>query len=103
MTSVSTEVTANALDLQRPVQAAWQLVAEWLSPVEPGDLQLQSAPLTLLTGLGGFTDGKSHDVEVYVVITGEWVSSNESAVIEWQTTSDATGQYWTVELQNLAP
>ena len=50
-----------------------------------------------------FTDGNSHDVQVYADITGEWASSNESALIEWQTTSDATGQYWTVELQSPAP
>jgi len=60
-------------------------------------------PLTLLTVSVSFTDRDSHDVQVYADITGEWVSSNESALIKWQTTSDATGQYWTVELQSLAP
>ena len=99
LTPVSTEVTATR-SIFTASAGGVQLVAEWLSPVEPGNLQLQSAPLTLLTVSVSFTDGNSHDVQVYADITGEWVSSNESALIEWQTTSDATGQYWTVELQS---
>ncbi len=96
---VSTEVTATR-SIFTAAAGGVELVAEWLSPVEPGNLQLQSVPLTLLTVSVSFTDRNSHDVQVYADITGEWVSSNESALIEWQTTSDATGQYWTVELQS---
>lgn len=99
LTPVSTEVTATR-SIFTASAGGVQLVAEWLSPVEPGNLQLQSAPLTLLTVSVSFTDRDSHDVQVYADITGEWVSSNESALIKWQTTSDATGQYWTVELQS---
>jgi hypothetical protein len=80
-----------------------QLTAEWLSPVEPGDLQLQSAPLTLLTVSVSFTDGNAHSVQVYADITGEWASSNEGALIAWQTTADAAGRYWTVDLQSPEP
>ena len=36
------------LDLHLPARGV-ELVAEWLSPIEPGDLQLQSVPLSLLT------------------------------------------------------
>ena len=99
LTPVSTEVTATR-SIFTAAAGGVELVAEWLSPVEPGDLQLQSVPLALLTVSVSFTDGKSHHVQVYADITGEWASSNESALIEWQTTSDATGQYWTVELQS---
>ncbi len=102
LTPISTEVTATR-SIFTASAGGVQLVAEWLSPVEPGNLQLQSAPLTLLTISVSFTDGNSHAVEVYADITGEWASSNQSALIDWQTTSDTTGQYWTVSLQNPQP
>jgi hypothetical protein len=102
LTAVSTEVTATR-SIFTAAAGGVELVAEWLSPVEPGNLELQSAPLTLLTISVSFTDGNSHDVQVYADITGEWVSSDESALIEWQTTSDTTGRYWTVDLQSPNP
>src|SRR6202050_5380845 len=101
-TPVSTEVTATRSIFTASAGGA-QLVAEWLSPVEPGNLELQSVPLTLLTVSVSFTDGNSHDVQVYADITGEWTSSDEDALIAWQTTSDATGRYWTVNLQSPDP
>ena len=103
MTAVSTEVTATrSIFTATDSTGAVELVAEWLSPVEPGNLKLQSVPLTLLTVSVSFTDGKSHDVKVYADITGEWASSTESASIEWQTSSDSTGRYWAVELESPA-
>jgi hypothetical protein len=99
LTAISTEVTATR-SIFTAGAGGVELVAEWLSPVEPGNLELQSAPLTLLTISVSFTDGNSHDVQVYADITGEWASSDESALIEWQTTSDTTGRYWAVELQS---
>jgi hypothetical protein len=99
LTAVSTEVTATR-SIFTAAAGGVQLVAEWLSPVEPGNLELQSAPLSLLTVSVSFTDGNSHDVQVYADITGEWASSTESALIEWQTTTDSTGRYWTVGLQS---
>jgi len=102
LTPVSTEVTATR-SIFTASAGGVELVAEWLSPVEPGNLQLQSAPLTLLTVSVSFTDGNSHDVQVYADITGEWTSSDEDALIAWQTTSDATGRYWTVNLQSPDP
>jgi hypothetical protein len=102
LTAVSTEVTATR-SIFTAGAAGVEMVAEWLSPVEPGNLELQSAPLSLLTVSVSFTDSNSHDVELYAEITGEWTSSTESALIDWQTTSDATGRYWTVSLQNPDP
>jgi hypothetical protein len=101
MTAVSTEVTATR-SIFTAAAGGVELVAEWLSPVEPGNLDLQSVPLTLLTVSVSFTHGYSHDVQVYADITGEWASSTESASIEWQTSSDSTGRYWAVELENTA-
>jgi Domain of unknown function (DUF5127)/Domain of unknown function (DUF4965)/Domain of unknown function (DUF1793)/Domain of unknown function (DUF4964) len=98
LTATSTDVTATR-SIFTASAGGVELVAEWLSPVEPGNLALQSAPFTLLTISINFTDGNSHDVQVYADITGEWASSNQNELIEWQTTADATGRYWTVGLQ----
>jgi hypothetical protein len=104
MTPTTTEVTATrSIFTATTSDGGVELVAEWLSPVEPGDLELQSVPLTLLTVSVSFTDGNSHSVQVYADITGEWASNSESAQIEWQTTSDSTGRYWAVELQSQVP
>jgi hypothetical protein len=99
LTPVSTEVTATR-SIFTAQGAGVQLVAEWLSPVEPGNLQLQSAPLTLLTVSVSFTDGSTHDVQLYADITGEWASSDENAQITWQTTSDMAGRYWAINLKS---
>jgi hypothetical protein len=102
LTAISTDVSATRSTFTAAVGPV-QIVAEWLSPVEPGNLTLQSSPLTLLTVSANFTDGLAHAVEIYADITGEWASSNESELIDWQTTSDATGRYWTVDLQSPEP
>jgi Domain of unknown function (DUF5127)/Domain of unknown function (DUF4965)/Domain of unknown function (DUF1793)/Domain of unknown function (DUF4964) len=102
LTAVSTEVTATR-SIFTATAGGVELIAEWLSPVEPGNLELQSAPLSLLTISVEFTDGNPHDVQVYADITGEWASSTEGALIEWQISSDATGRYWTVDLQSPSP
>jgi hypothetical protein len=83
--------------------AGIELVAEWLSPVEPGDLRLQSVPLSLLTVGVAATDGASHSVQVYADVTGEWASSDESALIEWQATASPRSRYWAVQLQDPSP
>jgi hypothetical protein len=80
-----------------------ELTAEWLSPIEPGDLRRQSAPFTLLTVFVRAADGATHDVQLYADITGEWASSDESATITWQTTTTKSNQYWSVQLQDPAP
>lgn len=76
-----------------------ELTAEWLSPIEPGDLRRESAPLALLTVFAEATDGKGHDVQLYADITGEWASSDEAATITWQTTRTASNRYWSVQLK----
>ena len=80
-----------------------ELTAEWLSPIEPGDLRLESAPFTLLTVSARATDGAGHDVQVYADITGEWASSQETGVIEWQATTTSSSLYWSIQLQAQAP
>jgi hypothetical protein len=80
-----------------------ELTAEWLSPIEPGDLKRESVPFTLLTVSVRAIDGASHDVQVYADITGEWASSDESGVITWDATTTGSNRYWSVQLQTQDP
>jgi hypothetical protein len=80
-----------------------ELTAEWLSPIEPGDLQRESMPFTLLTVSAQAIDGSSHDVQVYADITGEWASSEETAVIDWQATTTSRSRYWSIQVQTQDP
>ncbi len=76
-----------------------ELTAEWLSPIEPGDLKRQSAPFSLLTVSVQATDGASHDVQLYADITGEWASSRERDKITWKASTTKDNRYWSVRLK----
>jgi Domain of unknown function (DUF5127)/Domain of unknown function (DUF4964) len=77
-----------------------QLTAEWLSPIEPGDLQRLSVPFTLLTVSVLATDGATHAVQVYADITAEWAATDESDVINWATSLTSSNRYWSIQLQH---
>jgi hypothetical protein len=99
-TSLAVTATRSIFTLQN---GQVELTAEWLSPVEPGDLKLQTIPLSLLNVSVRAIDGASHSVQVYADITGEWASSNEAALIEWQATTSTSNRYWAVQLQDQVP
>jgi hypothetical protein len=84
-----------------------QLVVEFLSPVEPGDLRRQSIPLSYVLISARSTDGRTHDVQIYADISGEWCSGDDSQEITWSPSqaSDANGtlQIWSVQLANQQP
>jgi Domain of unknown function (DUF5127)/Domain of unknown function (DUF4965)/Domain of unknown function (DUF1793)/Domain of unknown function (DUF4964) len=101
-TQTSLQVTATR-SIFALTAAGVELTAEWLSPIEPGDLKRESAPLALLTVSVHATDGKGHDVQLYADVTGEWATSDETATITWQTTKTASNRYWSVELETQGP
>ncbi|TBU41200.1 hypothetical protein BD309DRAFT_1020887 [Dichomitus squalens] len=61
----------------------------FLSPVESSDLVNQSLPLSYYSISATSNDGKSHNVQIYVDISGEWVGGTRDGVplINWNTTS----------------
>ncbi|MHB1988146.1 MAG: glutaminase family protein [Acidimicrobiales bacterium] len=79
-----------------------RLVAEWLSPVEPGDSRLQSVPLCLLTVAISSTDGLEHEVSLYCDMGGEWASWVSSDEIVWET-SQTSARHWSVQLARQRP
>jgi len=77
--------------------AGIRLVAEWLSPIEPGDPKLQSVPLSLLTVTVSSTTSATHHVQVYCDITGQWASGVESDRIVWQS-GQTHSRHWSIQL-----
>ncbi|TBU23523.1 hypothetical protein BD311DRAFT_781613 [Dichomitus squalens] len=72
-----------------PTAGPVDLNITFLSPVEPSDLVNQSLPLSYYSISATSNDGKSHNVQIYVDISGEWVGGTRDGVplINWNTTS----------------
>jgi Domain of unknown function (DUF5127)/Domain of unknown function (DUF4965)/Domain of unknown function (DUF1793)/Domain of unknown function (DUF4964) len=79
------------------------LVAEFFSPVEPGDLRRQSIPMSYVVLTVQSVDGAAHDVQVYMDISGEWTSGDVSQVINWAPYSDSSLRAWSVQLASQQP
>jgi hypothetical protein len=84
-----------------------ELVAEFFSPVEPGDLRRQSIPLSYLLISARSIDGHPHEVQVYADISGEWASGDVGQQITWSPSqvsyAGETVQVWSVQLGNQQP
>ena len=60
-----------------------QLVVTFLSPVEPGDVRRQSMPLSYVSVVAASADGKAHDVNIYMDISGEWSANDTNTQVVW--------------------
>ncbi|KAF9067643.1 hypothetical protein BDP27DRAFT_1448939 [Rhodocollybia butyracea] len=74
-----------------------ELTVTFLSPIEAIDLVKQSLPFSYLSVAAASTDGLPHTVAVYTDISGEWLTSNDTSVIEWNSTT--TGSVLTHQSQ----
>ncbi|KAL7814434.1 glutaminase GtaA [Trichoderma gracile] len=61
-----------------------QMVAEFLSPVFPDDLRRQSIPFSYLKISVISLDGRSHHVQIYADVSGEWASGDSSQTVQWE-------------------
>ncbi|KAL7901531.1 hypothetical protein HDV63DRAFT_410931 [Trichoderma sp. SZMC 28014] len=61
-----------------------QMAAEFLSPVYPDDLRRQSVPFSYLKISVVSLDGRSHSVQIYSDVSGEWASGDSSQTIRWE-------------------
>ncbi|KAG8887675.1 hypothetical protein FRB98_009184 [Tulasnella sp. 332] len=59
------------------------LTVNFLSPVEPTNLVLQSLPFSYMALTAKANDGKSHSVQVYSDISAEWASGDDSQTVNW--------------------
>lgn len=84
-----------------------ELVVEFLSPIEPGDLRRQSIPLSYVLISARSIDGSAHDAQIYADVTGEWCSADASQQITWQPSQvsypNGTLQIWSVQLASQRP
>ena len=58
--------------------AGVSLTLTFLSPLLPHDLDVMSRPVTYITWEARATDGRTHDVSVYLHVQGEWVVNTAS-------------------------
>jgi hypothetical protein len=79
-----------------------QITLEYLSPIEPGDLQRQSIPMAWVLVTAQSIDGASHDVSLYLDVTGEWLSGDPTQPFTWAPVSvpyrGGALQAWTMQL-----
>ncbi|KAL5092772.1 hypothetical protein Trisim1_000509 [Trichoderma cf. simile WF8] len=61
-----------------------QMIAEFFSPVYPDDLRRQSIPFSYLRISTASLDGRSHSVQIYADVSGEWASGDSSQTIQWE-------------------
>ncbi|WP_233533845.1 DUF5127 domain-containing protein [Kitasatospora sp. SolWspMP-SS2h] len=59
------------------------LTVTFFSPVDLGNLQRQSVPLSYVTVQAASNDGRAHGVDVHVDVSGEWVHGDSSTPITW--------------------
>jgi hypothetical protein len=59
------------------------LTVDFLSPVEPTDLERLSMPLSDIITTAQSSDGNAHSVAVYFDITGQWAYGDQKALIDW--------------------
>jgi hypothetical protein len=79
-----------------------QITLEYLSPIEPGDLQRQSMPMACVLVTAQSVDGGSHDVSLYLDVTGEWLSGDLTQQFIWAPvavpSASGTIQAWAMQL-----
>jgi hypothetical protein len=79
-----------------------QVTLEYLSPIEPGNLQRQSIPMAWVLVTTQSIDGGSHTVSVYLDVSGEWLSGDPDQQFTWAPVSvpysGGTLQTWTMQL-----
>ncbi|MFC7178133.1 glutaminase domain-containing protein [Kitasatospora paranensis] len=59
------------------------LTVTFFSPVDLGNLQRQSVPLSYITVQAAATDGRSHTVDLHVDVSGEWVHGDVTTQVTW--------------------
>lgn len=79
-----------------------QITLEYLSPIEPGDLERQAIPMAWVLVTAHSVDGAPHDISLYLDVTGEWLSGDPTQEFTWAPvsvpSSSGTTQAWTMQL-----
>ncbi|OAA39424.1 glutaminase GtaA [Metarhizium rileyi] len=84
---LSLEYTSTRSIFKMSVAGKVDMRIEFLSPVYPEDLKRQSIPFSYINVAVKSRDGKSHKVQLYSDVSGEWASGDGQAVIQWNTST----------------
>ncbi|MEU6405117.1 DUF5127 domain-containing protein [Streptomyces sp. NPDC046985] len=77
------------------------LTVTFFSPVDLGNLQRQSVPLSYITVQAASNDGRPHNVDVHVDVSGEWAHGNINTPITWA--QQQSGQMTVLSAQPASP
>ncbi|KAK0614984.1 hypothetical protein B0T17DRAFT_563197 [Bombardia bombarda] len=80
---VSLEYTSTKSIFTFDVNGTVELTVTFLSPVFPHDLGRQSQQFSYISAKAKSSDGSPHTVQVYMDVSGEWASGDDSQVINW--------------------
>ncbi|WP_265934310.1 glutaminase domain-containing protein, partial [Actinacidiphila acididurans] len=82
MQQISLQLTATR-SIYRLSGGGVTLTVTFFSPVDLGNLQRQSVPLSYVTVRAESNDGRSHAVDVHVDVSGEWVHGDSTTPVAW--------------------
>src|SRR5882724_226019 len=60
-----------------------ELTVNFFTPIDPTDLKRLSLPASYITVSARSLDTNSHEIDVYIDISGEWTSGDSQEVVEW--------------------
>ena len=63
---------------------AIELTVNFFTPIDPTDLKRLSIPASYIAVSAKSLDAASHEIEVYIDISGEWSSGDVNEVIQWE-------------------
>jgi hypothetical protein len=75
----------------------------FLTPALPDDLKLLSLPITYITASVKSVDGKTHDIQLYFDISGEWASGSPDKEIVWNLEKLAGGSLICFKIEQVSP
>ncbi|CAG2115868.1 unnamed protein product, partial [Medioppia subpectinata] len=91
--------SADVMEIQRVVQSGLrvtptqsvftftagpiELVVNFFTPIDPTDLKRLSLPASYISMSARSMDQKTHEVQVYLDMSGEWVAADANQVVEW--------------------
>ncbi|KAL1842223.1 hypothetical protein VTJ49DRAFT_5835 [Mycothermus thermophilus] len=89
----SVEYTSTKSIFTLDVAGKVTLTVTFLSPVYPHDMARQSQQFSYVVVSAKSADGVEHSVQVYMDVTGEWVSGDVSEVVQWESGTSGDVSY----------
>lgn len=77
--------------------------ARFLNPIEPQDLTRTSLPFSYLAVTATPNDGRTHNVQIYADVSGEWLSDSTTDNMTWSTQTTEKIVYHRAQLTTRVP